>query len=125
MPGPALTLSFVLAAIACGFVGLCYAELSTLLPVRASTYTYTYATLGELAAWMIGWDLILEYAMGGAAVAVRLVGLFQQPAGAASACMPAALTAAPGARRAADGSACTAVAQPAGGAVIVMIDRRC
>jgi basic amino acid/polyamine antiporter, APA family len=67
--GPALTISFVLAAIACGLVGLCYAELSTLLPVQGSTYTYTYATLGELVAWLIGWDLILEYAMGVAAVA--------------------------------------------------------
>ena len=67
--GPALTISFVLAAIACGLVGLCYAELSTLLPVQGSTYTYTYATLGELAAWLIGWDLILEYSMGVGAVA--------------------------------------------------------
>ena len=67
--GPALTISFVLAAIACGLVGLCYAELSTLLPVQGSTYTYTYATLGELVAWLIGWDLILEYALGVAAVA--------------------------------------------------------
>src|SRR5580765_4989794 len=68
--GPAITLSFVLAAIACGLVGLCYAELSAFLPVSGSSYTYTYATLGELAAWVIGWDLILEYAMGSAAVAV-------------------------------------------------------
>ena len=67
--GPALTISFVLAAIACGLVGLCYAELSTLLPVQGSTYTYTFATLGELAAWLIGWDLILEYSMGVAVVA--------------------------------------------------------
>src|ERR1043166_2832486 len=66
--GPALTLSFVLAAIACALVGLCYAELSTLLPVQGSTYTYTYATLGELVAWIIGWDLILEYGVGVAAV---------------------------------------------------------
>src|SRR5215208_2229807 len=56
--GPAITLSFVLAAIACGLVGLCYAELSAFLPVSGSSYTYTYATLGELAAWVIGWDLI-------------------------------------------------------------------
>jgi basic amino acid/polyamine antiporter, APA family len=67
--GPALTLSFVLAAIACALVGFCYAELATLMPVQGSTYTYTYATLGELVAWLIGWDLILEYAMGVAAVA--------------------------------------------------------
>src|SRR5258706_9168324 len=68
--GPAIVLSFMLAAIACGLVGLCYAELSAFLPVSGSSYTYTYATLGELAAWVIGWDLILEYAMGGATVAV-------------------------------------------------------
>ena len=67
--GPALTLSFVLAAIACGLVAFCYAELATLLPVQGSTYTYTYASLGELVAWTIGWDLILEYSMGVAAVA--------------------------------------------------------
>ena len=67
--GPALTLSFVLAAIACGLVGLCYAELSTLLPVQGSTYTYTYATLGEFVAWVIGWDLVLEYGVGVGAVA--------------------------------------------------------
>ena len=67
--GPALTISFVLAAIACALVAFCYAELATLLPVQGSTYTYTYASLGELAAWTIGWDLILEYSMGVAAVA--------------------------------------------------------
>jgi APA family basic amino acid/polyamine antiporter len=74
--GPAITLSFVLAAIACGLVGLCYAELAAFLPVSGSSYTYTFATLGELAAWVIGWDLILEYALGGAAVAVGWSGYF-------------------------------------------------
>ena len=74
--GPAIVLSFMLAAIACGLVGLCYAELSAFLPVSGSSYTYTYATLGELAAWVIGWDLILEYAMGGATVAVGWSGYF-------------------------------------------------
>ena len=68
--GPGIMLSFVLGGIACGFVGLCYAELAAMLPVSGSTYTYTYATLGELAAWIIGWDLILEYAVGSATVAV-------------------------------------------------------
>jgi basic amino acid/polyamine antiporter, APA family len=63
-------LSFVVSGIACAFVGLCYAELAALLPVCGSTYTYTYATLGELAAWIIGWDLVLEYAMGASTVAV-------------------------------------------------------
>ena len=62
--GPAIMLSFVIGGIACAFVGLCYAELAALLPVAGSTYTYTYATLGEIFAWIIGWDLILEYVMG-------------------------------------------------------------
>src|SRR5712691_5586693 len=68
--GPAIVLSFVVGGIACAFVGLCYAELAALLPVSGSTYTYTYATLGEIFAWIIGWDLILEYAMGASTVAV-------------------------------------------------------
>jgi APA family basic amino acid/polyamine antiporter len=68
--GPALILSFILGGIACAFVGLCYAELAAMIPVSGSAYTYTYATLGELMAWIIGWDLILEYAMGAATVAV-------------------------------------------------------
>ncbi len=68
--GPGVMLSFVLAGIACSFVGLCYAELAALIPVSGSTYTYTYVTLGELVAWIIGWDLILEYAMGAATVSV-------------------------------------------------------
>src|SRR5258708_4109199 len=63
-------LCFVVGGIACAFVGLCYAELAALLPVSGSTYTYTYATLGEIFAWIIGWDLILEYAMGASTVAV-------------------------------------------------------
>ncbi len=68
--GPGIMLSFVLAGVACAFVGLCYAELAALLPVSGSTYSYTYATLGEFFAWIIGWDLVLEYAMGAATVAV-------------------------------------------------------
>src|ERR1700740_3818611 len=58
--GPGIMLSFVVGGIACAFVGLCYAELAALLPVSGSTYTYTYATLGEIFAWIIGWDLLLE-----------------------------------------------------------------
>lgn len=68
--GPGIMLSFILAGVACAFVGLCYAELAALIPVSGSSYTYTYATLGELMAWIIGWDLVLEYAMGAATVAV-------------------------------------------------------
>jgi APA family basic amino acid/polyamine antiporter len=68
--GPAITLSFVLVAIACLFTGLCYAELASMIPVAGSAYTYAYAILGELFAWIIGWDLILEYAVANMSVAV-------------------------------------------------------
>jgi len=68
--GPAIALSFFLVAIVCGFAGLCYAELASMIPIAGSAYTYTYATLGELVAWIIGWDLILEYAVSNMAVAV-------------------------------------------------------
>jgi APA family basic amino acid/polyamine antiporter len=68
--GPALVVSYVLVAIACGFAALCYAEFASLIPQAGSAYTYAYATLGELIAWIIGWDLIIEYAVGNIAVAV-------------------------------------------------------
>ncbi len=68
--GPAITLSFLLTAVACGFAALCYAELASMIPVAGSAYTYSYATLGEIFAWIIGWDLILEYAVSNMAVAV-------------------------------------------------------
>ena len=67
--GPAIVLSFVLAGIGCVFAGLCYAEFASLIPIAGSAYTYGYATLGEFFAWIIGWDLILEYAFGAATVA--------------------------------------------------------
>jgi basic amino acid/polyamine antiporter, APA family len=68
--GPAITISFILVAIACLFAGLCYAELASMIPVAGSAYTYAYAILGELFAWIIGWDLILEYAVSNMSVAV-------------------------------------------------------
>ena len=68
--GPAIALSFFLVAIACALAGLCYAELASMIPIAGSAYTYAYATLGELVAWIIGWDLILEYAVSNMAVAV-------------------------------------------------------
>ncbi len=68
--GPAIALSFFLVAVVCGFAALCYAELASMIPIAGSAYTYTYATLGELVAWIIGWDLILEYAVSNMAVAV-------------------------------------------------------
>lgn len=68
--GPAVTLSFVLAAFGCAFAGLCYAEFASMIPVAGSAYTYSYATMGEFMAWIIGWDLVLEYALGAATVGV-------------------------------------------------------
>src|SRR6266849_2994858 len=68
--GPSLMLSFVITAVVCGFTALCYAELASMVPISGSAYTYSYATLGELLAWIIGWDLIIEYAIGNVAVAI-------------------------------------------------------
>jgi len=68
--GPAITLSFILGAFACAFAGLCYAEMASTVPIAGSAYTYAYATMGELVAWIIGWDLILEYALGAVTVAI-------------------------------------------------------
>jgi APA family basic amino acid/polyamine antiporter len=72
--GPAIAISFLLVAVACAFAGLCYAELASMIPIAGSAYTYSYATLGELIAWIIGWDLILEYAVSNVAVAVSFGG---------------------------------------------------
>ncbi|HEX7243771.1 MAG TPA: amino acid permease [Longimicrobiaceae bacterium] len=74
--GPALVLSFVLLGLVCGLAALCYAELASMIPQAGSAYSYSYATLGELVAWIIGWDLILEYAVGNVAVAVAWSGYF-------------------------------------------------
>jgi len=68
--GPAIVISFILSGIACAFAALCYAELAAMIPIAGSAYTYAYATLGQLLAWIIGWDLILEYLFGAATVAV-------------------------------------------------------
>src|SRR5687768_1299043 len=74
--GPGLVISMVIAAVACAFAGLCYAELASMIPVAGSAYTYAYATAGEIFAWIIGWDLMLEYALSGATVAVGWSGYF-------------------------------------------------
>ena len=76
--GPAIVLSYALAGLACGFAALCYAEFASMIPIAGSAYTYAYATLGELVAWMIGWDLILEYAVGSMTVAIGWSGYFQR-----------------------------------------------
>jgi basic amino acid/polyamine antiporter, APA family len=76
--GPSLMLSFVITAVVCGFTALCYAELASMVPISGSAYTYSYATLGELVAWIIGWDLIIEYAIGNVAVAISWAGYFNE-----------------------------------------------
>ena len=76
--GPAIVLSYTIAGLACGFAALCYAEFASMIPISGSAYTYAYATLGEIFAWMIGWDLILEYAVGSMTVAVGWSGYFQR-----------------------------------------------
>ena len=76
--GPALALSFLFAAIACGLAGLCYAEFASTVPVAGSAYTFSYATLGELVAWIIGWDLVLEFTIGSAALASGFSGYLQE-----------------------------------------------
>src|ERR1700694_97170 len=68
--GPAVTISFIVAAVGCAFAGLCYAEFASMSPIAGSAYTYAYATMGELIAWIIGWALILEYALGAATVSI-------------------------------------------------------
>src|SRR5690606_8221861 len=67
--GPGIMISFIIAALGCAFAGLCYAEFASMIPVAGSAYTYSYATMGEFIAWIIGWDLVLEYAVGAATVA--------------------------------------------------------
>ncbi len=80
--GPAITIAFIIAAIGCALAGLCYGELAAMIPIAGSAYTYAYATMGELAAWIIGWDLILEYAIGASTVSISwsayLVSLLQE-----------------------------------------------
>src|SRR5215467_10670334 len=93
--GPALMLSFVLAGLACVFAALCYAEFASMVPVAGSAYTYAYATLGELFAWIIGWDLILEYAVGAATVAHGWSAHFQEFIGIFGIKIPFAFTNAP------------------------------
>jgi basic amino acid/polyamine antiporter, APA family len=93
--GPAITMSYLAAGLACAFAALCYAEFASMIPIAGSAYTYAYATLGELVAWMIGWDLILEYAVGAMTVAIGWSGYTQQLLRGVGIEIPAALSAAP------------------------------
>ena len=94
--GPAIVLSYVIAGLACSFAALCYAEFAAMIPISGSAYTYAYATLGEIFAWMIGWDLILEYAVGSMTVAVGWSGYFQRILSGFGIALPAWMSAAPG-----------------------------
>jgi len=95
--GPAIVVSYVAAGLACGFAALCYAEFASMIPIAGSAYTYAYATLGEIFAWMIGWDLILEYAVGSMTVAVGWSGYFQRILAGFGVTLPAWMSAAPAA----------------------------
>lgn len=94
--GPALTISFIVAALACAFAALCYAEFASSVPVAGSIYTYSYATLGEIVAWMIGWDLVLEYGLASSAVSVGWSGYLQSLLTGFGIHLPVELSAAPG-----------------------------
>ena len=93
--GPALVYSFILAAIGCAFAGICYSEFSTMIPIAGSAYTYSYATLGELVAWIIGWALVLEYAVGAATVSVSWAATFDSILQSFGVNMPRAIVASP------------------------------
>jgi APA family basic amino acid/polyamine antiporter len=94
--GPAVVLSFALAGLACALAGLCYAEFATIIPISGSAYSYAYATLGEFIAWVIGWDLVLEYGVAAATVASGWSGYFGVLLESVGIALPAALSAAPG-----------------------------
>jgi APA family basic amino acid/polyamine antiporter len=94
--GPAITMSYVLAGLACGFAALCYAEFASMIPIAGSAYAYAYATLGEIIAWTIGWDLILEYAVGSMTVSIGWSGYFQRILAGFGWSLPAWMAAAPG-----------------------------
>jgi APA family basic amino acid/polyamine antiporter len=94
--GPAISLSYILAGLACAFAALCYAEFAAMIPIAGSAYTYSYTTLGEIVAWMIGWDLILEYAVGSMTVSIGWSGYFQRILAGFGFELPAWMAAAPG-----------------------------
>jgi APA family basic amino acid/polyamine antiporter len=95
--GPAIMLSYLAAGLACGFAALCYAEFASMVPIAGSAYTYAYASLGEIVAWLIGWDLILEYAVGSMTVAIGWSGYMQRLLGGAGIQLPLWMSAAPSA----------------------------
>jgi len=122
--GPGVMISFALSGLACAFVALCYAELASLIPVSGSTYTYTYATLGEIFAWIIGWDLVLEYGAGAATVAVGWGGYFNSALHGFGLDLPVELTtayfAAPGAYGAAEATVHGLFNVPAAAIILIL-----
>jgi APA family basic amino acid/polyamine antiporter len=120
--GPALVLSMLIAAVGCGFAGLCYAEFASMIPVAGSAYTYAYATLGELFAWIIGWDLILEYALGASTIAVGWAGNFVSILQDMKVPFPAAFTGPPGSLVALpDGSTVTGIFNVPATAIVLLV----
>jgi APA family basic amino acid/polyamine antiporter len=119
--GPALVISMVIAGIACAFAGLCYAELAAMIPVAGSAYTYAYATVGELVAWIVGWDLILEYALSMSTIAVGWSGYFVSLMRDLGWIVPPALTASPGVAVAIEGGGIVAGVFNVPAAVIVVL----
>jgi APA family basic amino acid/polyamine antiporter len=120
--GPALVISMIIAAVGCAFAGLCYAELASMIPVAGSAYTYAYATSGELMAWIIGWDLVLEYALSAATVAVGWSGYFNSLMDDFGLSLPAWLTGPPGMTiTAADGSVVTGLFNLPAAIVVLLV----
>jgi len=120
--GPALVISMLIAGVGCAFAGLCYAEFASMIPVAGSAYTYAYATLGELFAWIIGWDLVLEYALGAATIAVGWSGNFISILQDIGIHFPAALSGPPGSLVALpDGSTVSGVFNLPAAAIVLLV----
>ncbi|MFT8718219.1 amino acid permease [Acetobacter sp.] len=120
--GPAVTLSYIIAAIACGFAGLCYSELASMIPVAGSAYSYAYVTMGEVIAWIIGWDLVLEYAVGAATVSVSWSGYVTSLLSGWGIHLPARFTASPFQTvQLPDGSSASGIANLPAALIIVLI----
>ncbi|MFT8897302.1 MAG: amino acid permease [Acetobacter sp.] len=120
--GPAVTLSYIIAAIACGFAGLCYSELAGMIPVAGSAYSYAYVTMGELIAWIIGWDLVLEYAVGAATVSVSWSGYVTSLLAGWGIHLPARFTASPFQTvHLADGSTASGIANVPAAFIIILV----
>jgi APA family basic amino acid/polyamine antiporter len=120
--GPGLVISMIIAAIGCAFAGLCYAEFASMIPVAGSAYTYAYATLGELFAWIIGWDLILEYALGASTIAVGWAGNFVSILQDMGIHFPAAFTGPPGSQIAlSDGSTVAGIFNVPAAVIVLLV----